>query len=282
MKLKISKSTTYNYAEPVSFSPHHVRIFPRTDLFAKVEDFSFATSHDADIQYRQDLFDNIIAYCFYPTASETLTFHLEMLLDVKEKNPFHFLLDSNGLSIPPQYRPDEADLLAPYLAPIGGCDLPQPLAPAASRPTVETLVNFNHWIYENIAYERRHEGQPQSPQETLAKAVGSCRDMASLLTEALRQNGVAARLASGFVWEGDKSAKDKRSTSSMHLWVEACLPGAGWIGMDPTNGVLTDHHFIATAVGRRHADVAPVSGAYYANTSVQSRMESLVNVEKVD
>lgn len=281
MKLKITKSTTYNYAEPVSFSPHHVRLFPRTDLFAKLESISFSTTPDADIQYRQDLFDNIIAYCFYPSPSKTLPFHLEMVIEVKEKNPFHFLLDSNGLTIPPQYRPEQAELLAPYIAPAGGCELPQPLAPASNRPTVETLVNFNHWIHEHIAYEVRHEGQPHTPQETLEKASGSCRDMAALLTEALRQNGVAARLASGFIWEGDKMDSEKRSLSSMHLWVEACLPGAGWIGMDPTNGVLTDHHFVTTAVGRRHSDVAPVSGAYYSNSHVESRMDSSVNVEKV-
>lgn len=282
MKLKITKSTTYNYAEPVSFSPHHVRVFPRTDLFAKVENVSFTTAPGADIQYRQDLFDNIIAYCFYPDASATLPFHLEMTIEVREKNPFHFLLDSNGLNIPPQYRAEESELLAPYLAPVDWSGLPQPLAPAPSRPTVETLVNFNHWIHENIAYELRHEGHPRTPRETLDMSAGSCRDMAALLTEALRQNGVAARLASGFVWEGDKSDADKRSVSSMHLWVEACLPGTGWIGMDPTNGVLTDHHFVTTAVGRRHQDVTPVSGAYYSNAQVQSHMKSVVTVERVD
>ncbi len=281
MKLKITKSTTYNYAEPVSFSPHYVRVFPRTDLFTKIESISFCTAASADIQYRQDLFDNIIAYCFYPTASATLPFHLEIVIDVKERDPFHFLLDSNGLNIPPQYRPEEERLLAPYLAPEAGCSLPQPIAPCASRPTVETLVNFNHWIHEHITYEYRHEGQPHTPQETLAKGSGSCRDMAALLIEALRQNGVAARLASGFVWEGDKPDKDKRSASSMHIWVEACLPGAGWIGMDPTNGVLTDNHFIVTAVGRNHSDVAPISGAYYSDSHVPSQMNTSVRVEKV-
>lgn len=282
MKLKITKSTTYEYAEPVSFSPHHVRLFPRTDLFAKVERISFSTTPDADIQYRQDLFDNIIAYCFYPTASKTLPFHFEMLIEVQEKNPFHFLLDSNGLTIPPQYKQEEEELLSPYLKPVQGASLPQPLAPCANRPTVETLVNFIHWIHDNIAYEQRIEGQPRSPQETLDNSSGSCRDMAALLTEALRQNKVAARLASGFVWEGDKNDTDKRALSSMHLWVEACLPGAGWIGLDPTNGVLTDHHFVTTAVGRRHSDVAPVTGAYYSSRDVPSHMKSSVTVEKVD
>jgi transglutaminase-like putative cysteine protease len=67
----------------------------------------------------------------------------------------------------------------------------------------------------------------------------------------------------------------------MHLWVEASLPGAGWIGLDPTNGVLTDHHFVTTAVGRRHADVAPIGGAYYSDQPVESKMSSTVSVVKI-
>jgi transglutaminase-like putative cysteine protease len=92
---------------------------------------------------------------------------------------------------------------------------------------------------------------------------------------------VAARLVSGFVWEGDKPESEKRASSAMHLWVEACLPGAGWIGMDPTNGVLTDHHFVATAVGRRHDDVAPISGVYYSNTPFASSLATSISVEKI-
>lgn len=280
MKLKIKKESLYNYAEPVSFSPHHVRIFPRVDLFVKVERVVFETAPGADVQYRQDLFDNLIAYCFYPKTGLELPFRLELDLEVKEKNPFHFLLESTGFKIPPEYRPDRAEILEPYLRPEGGCKLPDPLAPTVPRPTVETLVNFNHWIYENIGYESRQLGKPYTPAETLKKGSGSCRDFAALLVEALRQNGVAARLASGFVWEGDKAEEDKRASSAMHLWVEACLPGAGWIGMDPTNGVLTDHHFITTAVGRSHEDVSPISGVFYSSKPVENNLTTILSVEK--
>ena len=158
MKLKIKKESLYNYAEPVSFSPHHVRIFPRVDLFVKVERVVFETAPGADVQYRQDLFDNLIAYCFYPKTGLELPFRLELDLEVKEKNPFHFLLESTGFKIPPEYRPDRAEILDPYLRPEGGCKLPDPLAPTVPRPTVETLVNFNHWIYENIAYGPKIHG----------------------------------------------------------------------------------------------------------------------------
>lgn len=280
MKLKIQKESLYTYAEPVSFSPHHVRVFPRVDLFVKVLKVRFETLPGADVQYRQDLFDNLIAYCFYPDSGKNLPFRVELELDVKEKNPFHFLLESTGFKIPPEYRPERIDIMAPYLKP-EGCKLPDPLAPTAPRPTVETLVNFNHWIFENIGYESRAHGKPYTAAELLKKGSGSCRDFAALLVEALRQNGVAARLASGFVWEGDKPEEEHRASSAMHLWVEACLPGAGWIGMDPTNGVLTDHHFVTTAVGRSHDDVAPVSGVYYSPKPVSSDLQTKLSVKKI-
>jgi len=280
MKLKIKKEAIYTYAERVSFSPHHVRIFPRIDLFVKVEKVQFKTYPSADIQYRQDIFDNLIAYCFYPEMSAVLPFSLELDLDIQEKNPFHFLIEPHGLQVPPLYQDHERLLLAPYLVPGGDCKLPSPLEPCGPRPTVETLVNFNHWIHENIAYESRQDGKPYAPAETLQKGSGSCRDFAALLVEALRRNGVATRLASGFVWEGDKPEEEKRASSAMHLWVEACLPGSGWIGMDPTNGVLTDHHFVTTAVGRRHEDVAPISGVYYGSKPIASELSSKISVEK--
>jgi transglutaminase-like putative cysteine protease len=282
MKIKIQKESLYSYAEPVSFSPHHVRVFPRVDLFVKVEKVSFRTLPGADVQYRQDLFDNLIAYCFYLDRGMELPFSVELELEVKEKNPFHFLLESTGFIIPPEYKPDRLELLAPYLKPEGDTKLPEPLAPAGSRPTVETLVNFNHWIYENIAYESRPLGKPYTAAEVLKKGSGSCRDFAALLVEALRHNGVAARLASGFVWEGDKPEEEHRASSAMHLWVEACFPGAGWIGMDPTNGVLTDHHFVTTAVGRCHDDVSPVTGVYYSPKPVASELHTRLSVEKID
>lgn len=280
MKLKIKKESLYTYAEPVSFSPHHVRIFPRVDLSLKVEKVAFETTPGADVHYRQDIFGNQIAYCFYPKPASELPFRVELELEVREKNPFHFLLESTGFKIPPEYKPERAEILAPYLRAEGNCKLPEPLAPAAPRPTVETLVNFNHWIFENIGYEFRQHGRPYTPAETLRKGSGSCRDFAALLAEALRQNGVAARLASGFVWEGDKAEEDKRASSAMHLWVEACLPGAGWIGMDPTNGVLTDHHFVTTAVGRSHEDVAPVTGVFYSAKPVENKLSTSLSVEK--
>ena len=280
MKLSLRYTANYSYDEPASLSPHLARIFPRTDLFVKISHTAFSTHESADVQWRRDLCDNLIAYCFFPDPVQELPFALELDLDVQERNPFHFLLDSRGLKIPCDYSPDEQQILAAFLKADGGVDLPAPLAPAGPRPTVESLVTLTLWIHENLAYERRDEGDPFSPQETLRRASGSCRDFGVLLAEALRANGVAARLASGFVWEGDRPAEDRRAESAMHAWVEAYLPGAGWIGLDPTNGVLCDHHFVTTAVGLRHADIAPIAGTYYGKKTIASKLTTTLEITK--
>lgn len=282
MKLKITKETLYTYEDLVSLSPHTLRIYPRVDLHFKVDQFHLQTNSDAQIQYRRDLHDNLVAYCFYPNTSNRLGFRTTIELSVKEKNPFQFLLDSHGLKIPCHYKDEELAVLAPYITMAENAKLPSPLAPSIPRPTVETLVNINSWIFENIAYERRESSHRHTAAEILKRGSGSCRDFSTLLAETLRQNGLATRLASGFVWEGDKPKEEKKASSSMHAWVETYLPGAGWIGMDPTNGVLCDHHFVTTAVGRTESDIAPVNGSYYSNKPVTSSLVTRLFLEKLD
>jgi transglutaminase-like putative cysteine protease len=93
-----------------------------------------------------------------------------------------------------------------------------------------------------------------------------------LLAEILRQTGLAARLASGYLRESD--SETKRAEGSLHAWTEVFLPGAGWIGMDATNGVLANHNFIAAAAGLSPADITPIAGTYYHPTSVPAQMTS--------
>ncbi|MFA7234552.1 MAG: transglutaminase family protein [Terrimicrobiaceae bacterium] len=280
MRLSIRYEAVYSYEHPASLSPHLARIFPRTDLFVKVENTEFATHGSGDVQWRRDLFDNLVACCFFPGTVEELPFRLDLDLEVQERNPFHFLLDSRGLQIPCDYSGHERKILAAFLEPGPSFPLPPPLAPDASRPTVETLVTLTRWIHENLEYERRDEGDPFAPAETLRRGKGSCRDFGPFFAEVLRRNGVAARLASGFVWEGDKAEEERRAESALHAWVEAFLPGAGWIGLDPTNGVFCDHHFVTTAVGLTHGDISPVAGTYYGNKPIASTLAARLEVRK--
>jgi len=280
MKLIIRYKAVYAYGEPASLSPHLARIFPRMDLFVDVEKTRFATHPCGDVQWRRDLFDNLIAYCFYPEPVKDLPFQLDLELEVRERNPFHFLLDSRGLQVPCVYSAHERNVLSAFLERGPSFPLPSPLAPDGSRPTVETLVCLTRWIHENLEYERRDEGDPFPPEATLRRGRGSCRDFGPLFAEILKMNGIAARLASGFVWEGDKAEEVRRAESALHAWVEAYLPGAGWIGLDPTNGVFCDHHFVTTAVGLTHGDISPIAGMYYGKKAIPSTMAATLEVRK--
>jgi transglutaminase-like putative cysteine protease len=280
MNITIRCGVRYDYEEPASFSPHLVRLFPRNTRYVRVERVGFETDASADIQYRHDMFDNEIARCFYPGKLAALDFQLELDLSLVERNPFHFLLESHALRLPFEYQPREAAVLAPYLGPEPDLALPAELSPpSAPKPTVEALVGLNQWIFENLGYERRDEGEAWAPEVTLARGRGACRDFAVLLVAVLRKHGLAARLASGFLWEPpDTPKEDLRAESALHAWVETYLPGAGWLGLDPTNGVLCDHHRITAAVGLTPDDISPIKGHYYGHKKIESRMTATLEI----
>lgn len=283
MKIAVRYQAIFQYEEPAGFSPHIARIFPRRDMTVQVDRSEFRTHASADVQQRQDLFDNLVAACFYPDPLQRLEFHLALDLTIEPRNPFHFLLESHAMNVPFRYQPREAEVLAPYLAPRSSrIDWPAPLRPPAEpRPTVETLVALNRWLHENIAYERREEGDPLPVDVTLGERKGSCRDFSVVLAEVLRTHGVAARLVSGFLWEDEVPEAERRAENALHAWVEGYLPGAGWVGMDPTNGVFCDHHFLPTAIGLAPSDIAPIAGHYYGPKPIASTLETTLSIGEI-
>lgn len=282
MKIRVTNRWDWHYESPVSFSPHTFRLFPKVDRFVNVLSAKFTTNADADVQYRRDLFDNEVACCFYPERGAELKSTLVLELELQERNPFHFLLDSHALDFPFQYKPYEAYVLSPFLNPQSpNASASLPFWRPEKKPLVSALVELNEAIRRNIQYERRDEGPARDPAETLELGVGSCRDYSWILADTLRANGVAARLASGYFCEFDK--EEKRAEGALHAWVEAYLPGAGWLGMDPTNGTLTTENHITAAVGLLPADIAPQSGSYfYKETRVPFTVDASLEMTKCD
>ncbi len=283
MHVRVLYTAKYSYEEPVSFSQHTVRLFPRQDQDLQVEAFNFRTNEGADAQYRRDVFDNAIINVFYPEKSQVLEFEIGMRLMVRPRNPFHFLLDPSALHFPFSYSDSKRKLLAPYMEPPSEGllqDLPfwQPPTSDKPAPTVETLVGLNRAISRHVGYERREHGSPREPQETLELGSGACRDLAVLFAAVVRSHGLACRLASGYLCEFDVDASERRAEAALHAWCEVYLPGAGWVGFDPTHGVLCDHNFICTAVGATPPDVAPISGHFFSDHSVASHLETSVEL----
>lgn len=271
MKVAIRYHAEYRYERAVGFSTHRVRLFPRSDHFVMPSRLQFSTNPGADIQYRRDLFDNHIAVCFYPDKADVLICNLSMDLELRERNAFHFLVAPEAAKLPFSYPARERVILAPYLEKhFGDVTLPFWKAPVTPRATVETLVELNQMIYEELTYERRDEGEARSPAETLERGSGACRDFTVLLAEVLRTMGLAARMASGYLCEFGE--EEKTAEGALHAWVEVFLPGAGWIGLDPTNGIFCNHNHITAAVGLAPADVTPIDGNYYGKELVASEM----------
>ena len=276
MKLGLRYQTTYRYEEPVGFSPHDVRLFPRSDRFSRVRRLDFTTTPKATVRYWRDVFENIVASCYFPERSKELEFKLAINLDLDEKDPFHFILERNAVETPFEYDAEIAPLLAAY------CEtrtkdrliVPgwEPPTSRKRRDTVKTLVQLNKTLHECIGYERREEGAALCPEETLRLGRGACRDVTVLLAEILRQMGFAARLTSGYLRESE--SETRRAEGSLHAWTEVFLPGAGWVGMDATNGVFCNHNFIGAAVGLTPADITPISGHYLHQKPIPAQMTS--------
>ncbi len=276
MKVGIHYQTQYAYAEPVSFSPHLFRLFPKSDRYLSVLHLAFQTNLDATVNYRRDLFDNEIASCFYPEKSALLQAGLQIELELTPRNAFGFLLESHALDFPFTYTAPEKHALSPYLqtGPAPVLSFWQP--PTQPQPTVDALVALNSALHDHLAYERRDEGAAYTPEETLRLGRGACRDFAVLLADVARGLGLAARLASGYLCEFGSA--EKRAEGALHAWTEIYLPGAGWVGFDPTNGYLCNHHHITAAVGFTPEDISPILGRYYHPTPVAGSMTASLQI----
>lgn len=282
MKLGVRYETAYRYAAPVHFSRHELRLVPRGNLFTQLLRWKFITNKGANVRYGRDVFDNCVVSCSFPEPAAELRFQLELDLALEKKNPFDFILAPDSVKLPFSYPAELERVLFPFQKDglTSALEIPrwEPPHPDAPRPTVATLVELNERLHECIGYERRETGPARSPAETLRIGKGACRDVSVLLVAVLRQLGLAARLTSGYLREAE--SESKRAEGSLHSWAEVYLPGAGWVGMDPTNGIFCNHNFITAAVGIEPADVTPIDGSYYQNKPIDARMTS--RIELVD
>lgn len=283
-RVRIRHETFYRYEKPVGFSPHFVRLFPRTEPGRLVQRVEFRTNPEASVQYRRDLFDNNFARCFYPEKGTDLRFDLALEMELRETNAFDFLLENYASVFPFAYLPDDLARLAPYLShPREERLLPLPFhsAPAPGGATVTMLLDLLGALHGHIRYEWREEGAARPPAETLRLGSGACRDVAVLLAAVLREMGLAVRLVSGYLFELETAAADRKAEGAMHMWTEVYLPGAGWLGLDATNGIFCNHNFIATAVGLTSAEITPISGRYFAGEPVPATMTARLDLAPI-
>lgn len=283
MRIAVDHLTEYQYEEPVSFGEHSLYLRPRESQTLRVQDFALECKPEGKVRWVRDCFNNVVAVVSFGLAeSSLLSFRCRMAFDVAEENPFDFILETRASKFPFAYDEREKSALGPYLEAdeserwrVLGWVRDMLGDATSARETIAVLTDLNIGIQQSIAYERREDEGVRTANETLSLGRGSCRDLAELFVATSRQLGLAARFVSGYLYESpppEGMSAFNRAAGSMHAWAEVYLPGAGWKGFDPTNGILTDHHFLPAAVANRPQWVNPIQGRYFHAGQVGSRM----------
>jgi uncharacterized protein (DUF2126 family) len=264
--------TLYTYDRLVAHAPHVIRLRPAPHCRTRILSYSLKVEPEQHfINWQQDPFGNYLARMVFPEKSQQLRVVVDLVAEMAVYNPFDFFLESSADAFPFAYEPGLAQDLKPFLE--SGEQGPRFAALLASIDrgpvsTVDFLVALNQRLYSEIRYLIRMEAGVQTPEETLALGSGSCRDSAWLLVNLLRHLGLAARFVSGYLLQLKPDVKSLDGPSGaeadftdLHAWCEVYLPGAGWIGLDPTSGLLAGEGHLPLACTPEPGSAAPVTGA---------------------
>jgi len=264
--------TTYKYDRRVNLGPQIIRLKPAPHCRTGILSYSLRVDPSNHfINWQQDPFSNYQARLMFPDKTREFKITVDLVAEMSVYNPFDFFLEEQAEHFPFKYAQDVAQDLVPYLR-VGS---PGPLLKKfltkvtyKKLRTIDFLVDLNTRLHQQVDYTVRMEPGVQTPEETLALGSGSCRDSGWLLVQILRHFGLAARFVSGYLLQlkPDVKAVDGPTGAAsdftdLHAWCEVYLPGAGWIGLDPTSGLLAGEGHIPIACTPEPSSAAPVSGA---------------------
>ncbi len=272
IRIAIDHTTTYRYDRRVTLSPHIVRLRPAPHCRTPIVSYSLHVEpKEHFINWQQDAFGNYLARLVFNERASELSVRVDLVADMVTINPFDFFIEESAFHYPFAYDEQTRLELAPYLhLREKGPRLMEWLKKVdrSKRQTIDFLVDINAQLAKDIGYTIRMEPGVQSCEETLGKGTGSCRDSAWLFAQILRHLGFASRFASGYLVQltADVKALDGPSGpeadfTDLHAWTEVYLPGAGWVGLDPTSGLFAGEGHIPLACTPDPISAAAITGA---------------------
>jgi uncharacterized protein (DUF2126 family) len=263
--------THYRYDRPVALGPQVVRLRPCPHARTRILSYSMrVTPAEHFVNWQQDPQSNYLARLVFPERTRELRIEVDLVAEMSVLNPFDFFLEPQAENYPFEYTAEQLHELAPYLVRTAATEqFAKYLAgvPLDSVRTIDFLVALNQRVQRDINYLIRMEPGVQTPEETLVSAAGSCRDSSWLLVQLFRHLGLAARFVSGYLIQLTPDVKSldgpvgaEVDFTDLHAWCEVFLPGAGWIGLDPTSGLLAGEGHIPLACSPEPSSAAPISG----------------------
>ncbi|MCG8613063.1 MAG: transglutaminase family protein, partial [Pseudomonadales bacterium] len=268
----IRHSTVYTYDRLIHMSPHTVRLRPAPHCRTPILSYSLNVQpKNHFLNWVQDPFSNYMARLVFPEKAAELRVDVDLVADMTPYNPFDFFVEEYAEHYPFKYPDSLKVQLRPFLeAKKWGKEFDLYLSKVSrSKQRInDFLVEINRKLWEDINYTVRLEPGVQTPEETLKSKWGSCRDSAWLLVQLCRHLGLAARFVSGYLVQltADQKSLDGPSGpetdfTDLHAWTEVYVPGAGWLGLDPTSGLFASEGHIPLSCTPDPVDSAPITGA---------------------
>lgn len=282
--LTVNHSTVYRYHEPVRLGEHRMMCRPRASHDLRlIETRLVIAPRPAHLRWLHDSFDNSVAVATFGGTTSALSVTSTVTLEHFESTLPEYPLEEQARAYPFRYSDEDIPNLARALAPhypgerVGSWAL-QFLDPSESTGTMTMLRAMTRGIGDEFTYVRRPEKGVQTPDETLEHRRGSCRDLAVLMMEAARSLGVASRFVSGYIYTPERSGL--AGGGATHAWMQAYLPGAGWIDFDPTNSIIGNRNLIRVAVAWAPEYVLPLWGSYFGSPDACIGMDVEVSVSE--
>lgn len=304
IKVALEHRTSYSFDRTVQVYPHEIRLRPAPHSRTPIEAYSLKIEPAGHfVNWQQDVFGNFLARVVFPERTDHMSVTVGLVADMASINPLDFFVEDWAEHFGFEYDKHDLPDLEPYLRPVdedADGSGPGPVVSAwvekleaAVRErgdklrTIDFLVMANQAVLGDVGYSVRMEPGVQTPDHTLTSAVGSCRDSAWLLVSILRQMGLAARFVSGYLVQLAADVKSLDGPSGpaedftdLHAWTEVYLPGAGWVGMDPTSGLFAGEGHIPLSATPHPSTAAAISGATGTCTAELDFSNTVVRVHE--
>lgn len=295
IRVALHHTSRYRYDRPVQLAPHVVRLRPAPQTRTPITAYSLkVTPGDHFLNWQQDPFGNFQARLVFPKLTNELVVEVDLVATMTVINPFDFFLEETSEKYPVEYDAALLHELKPYLSAVeAGPKFAQMLGrirddyARGDRRTIDVLVDINQLVQRSLRYDIRMEPGVFAPEESLTRGHGSCRDFAWLLVNLLRSLGMAARFVSGYSIQLKADQKPlegpvgvSEDCCDLHAWAEVYLPGAGFVGMDPTSGLFCGEGHIPLAASPDPSSAAAISGSYgFAKRSEKDKVEESFDVK---